>query len=70
MGLWDRRLKAERIVEMGTFGLARYATLSNGETIWWGSDEDVPDQVALSAGLIAEPHRGGGPAQAGERAAA
>ncbi|ACA16505.1 hypothetical protein M446_2041 [Methylobacterium sp. 4-46] len=48
-----------RIVEIGTYGLARYARMSSGETIWWGSEEDVPDQVALAAG-----RSGAGPGRA------
>ncbi|WP_407528358.1 hypothetical protein [Methylobacterium oryzisoli] len=45
----DRAWRPGRIVEMGTYGLARYAVMSNGDTIWWGSEEKVPDQVALAA---------------------
>ncbi|MEH3146986.1 MAG: hypothetical protein PGN34_16920 [Methylobacterium frigidaeris] len=49
MGVSKRVGQAGRIVAMGTCGLARYATMSTGETIWWGSEEEVPDQVALAA---------------------
>lgn len=49
MGIMDRAWRPGRIVEMGTYGLARYALMSNGDTIWWGSEEEVPDQVALAA---------------------
>lgn len=38
-----------RVVEVGVCGKARYARMASGETIWWGSEEDVPDQVALAA---------------------
>ncbi|MFH6786939.1 MULTISPECIES: hypothetical protein [Methylobacterium] len=38
-----------RVVEVGVRGQARYARMASGETIWWGSEEDVPDQVALAA---------------------
>ncbi|ACL59712.1 hypothetical protein [Methylobacterium nodulans] len=48
----DRMRRPGRIVEMGTYGLARYATMSNGDTIWWGSEEDMPDQVALAVAVI------------------
>ncbi|MFE1599837.1 hypothetical protein [Methylobacterium sp. ID0610] len=40
-----------RIIELGTYGQARYARMSTGETIWWGSEEDVPDQVARAAAM-------------------
>lgn len=49
MGVMDRTWRPGRIVAMGTHGLARYAVMSNGDTIWWGSEEEVPDQVALAA---------------------
>jgi hypothetical protein len=49
MGVMDRAGRPGRIVEMGTYGLARYAVMSNGDMIWWGSEEEVPDQVALAA---------------------
>jgi hypothetical protein len=48
MGIMDRAWRPGRIVEMGAYGLARYAVMSNGDTIWWGSEEEVPDQVALA----------------------
>ncbi|TNC05643.1 hypothetical protein FF100_35430 [Methylobacterium terricola] len=41
-----------RVVEVGIRGQARYARMASGETIWWGSEEDVPDQVALAAAAL------------------
>ncbi|SFV15061.1 hypothetical protein SAMN02799631_06016 [Methylobacterium sp. 174MFSha1.1] len=52
-----------RVVEVGIRGQARYARMASGETIWWGSEEDVPDRVALAAassGDAAERGRAGG----------
>ncbi|ACA15532.1 hypothetical protein M446_0998 [Methylobacterium sp. 4-46] len=49
MGILDKAWSPGRIVEMGTYGLVRYAKMSNGETIWWGMEETVPQQVALAA---------------------
>ncbi len=45
----SREANPRRIVELGTCGQARYAGRAGGETIWWGSEEDVPDAVALAA---------------------
>lgn len=48
-----------RVIEVGVCGQARYARMASGETIWWGSEEDVPDQVALAAAAAqAAPERG------------
>ncbi|KMO18405.1 hypothetical protein [Methylobacterium platani] len=52
-----------RVVEVGLCGQARYARMASGETIWWGSEEDVPDRVALAAAAArdaAERRRGTG----------
>ncbi|KMO35463.1 hypothetical protein ACQVP2_28865 [Methylobacterium aquaticum] len=52
--------RSGRVVEVGIRGQARYARMASGETIWWGSEEDVPDRVALAAaalGAAAEPGR-------------
>ncbi|MGX7704785.1 hypothetical protein [Methylobacterium sp. Gmos1] len=43
-----------RVVEVGIRGQARYARMASGETIWWGSEEDVPDRVALAAATLCE----------------
>ncbi|QRE72959.1 hypothetical protein [Methylobacterium aquaticum] len=40
-----------RVVEVGIRGQARFARMASGETIWWGSEEDVPDRVALAAAI-------------------
>ncbi len=53
MGILSRAAKPRRIVELGTCGQARYARMAGGETIWWGSEEDVPDAVALAAADLA-----------------
>ncbi|MET7244950.1 hypothetical protein ABZT49_16465 [Methylobacterium sp. EM32] len=54
-----------RVVEVGIRGQARYARMASGETIWWGSEEDVPDRVALAAASMGEPaERGRGRATA------
>jgi hypothetical protein len=68
MSFLDRVWRGGRIVEMGTVGLARYATLSSGETIWWGSEEEVPDRVARAA--FAASAEAGRTPTAGARAAA
>ncbi|RVU16875.1 hypothetical protein [Methylobacterium oryzihabitans] len=52
MGVAKRTGRTGTIVAMGTCGLARYATMSTGETIWWGSEEEVPDRVALAASTL------------------
>lgn len=49
MGILNRAVRPGRIIELGTCGQARYARMASGETIWWGSEEDVPDAVALAA---------------------
>jgi hypothetical protein len=43
-----------RVVEVGIRGQARYARMASGETIWWGSEEDVPDRVALAAATLCD----------------
>lgn len=43
-----------RVVEVGIRGQARYARMASGETIWWGSEEDVPDRVALAAASLCD----------------
>lgn len=43
-----------RVVEVGIRGQARYARMASGETIWWGSEEEVPDRVALAAACLSE----------------
>ncbi|KMO43529.1 hypothetical protein VQ03_07870 [Methylobacterium tarhaniae] len=43
-----------RVVEVGIRGQARYARMASGETIWWGSEEDVPDRVALAAAALCD----------------
>jgi len=56
-----------RVVEIGVRGQARYARMASGETIWWGSEEEVPDQVALAAAAahgVTERGRGRGRATA------
>ncbi|MGY2048162.1 hypothetical protein [Methylobacterium sp. JK268] len=66
LGILGTRLRG-RIVEIGTYGLARYARMSNGDTIWWGSEEEVPEEVARAAGDLDAAHQ---PAAAATRAAA
>ncbi|KMO33453.1 hypothetical protein VQ02_20895 [Methylobacterium variabile] len=53
MGISRGTGRPGRIVEVGVRGQARYARMASGETIWWGSEEDVPDQVALAASALA-----------------
>jgi len=49
MGVGSRAGRPGRVVEVGVRGQARYARMESGETIWWGSEEEVPDAVALAA---------------------
>ncbi|TGD95282.1 hypothetical protein [Methylobacterium nonmethylotrophicum] len=49
MGVARRAGRPGRVVEVGVRGQARYARMASGETIWWGSEEEVPDAVALAA---------------------
>ncbi|MCF4127752.1 hypothetical protein [Methylobacterium sp. SyP6R] len=55
-----------RVVEVGIRGQARYARMASGETIWWGSEEDVPDRVALAAAAAGDAV-GQGPATGRDR---
>ncbi|GJD48013.1 hypothetical protein OPKNFCMD_0727 [Methylobacterium crusticola] len=69
MRVGDRAWQGGRLVEVGVCGLARYARMSTGETIWWGSEEDVPDRVALAASATETERAGNGGALAREPAA-
>ncbi len=66
MALERKAGRLGRVVEVGIRGQARFARMASGETIWWGSEEDVPDQVALAAAAAGDA-AGQGPAVGRDR---